>query len=111
MIYSCQSFSINLALRSLVRACPHYIKKKLDTLNVNILHDKGKHDGNSSTSNGSSTNITSSSADIDIEIEEQIGQSMFNFSRMRPALQRAVSNRTSKYVGILRIFDIISLVI
>lgn len=43
MIDSGQSFSINLALRSLVRAYPHYIKKKLDTLNVNILHDKGKH--------------------------------------------------------------------
>ncbi|OHT07051.1 hypothetical protein TRFO_24695 [Tritrichomonas foetus] len=113
LIDSGQNFSIDISFKTFVRTYPNYIKKGIIGIRGNFINKMAHGHGSSSGSSNSadkSYSLTTNS-EIDIELEEQIGQTMFTFSRMRLALQRALISRKSKYIKMMNLSILIAFIV
>lgn len=103
LIDSGKNYSVDMAFRSLIRTYPDYVKKQLVTISGYIVHEqKGGGSATASSTGGGSSFSSATASDIDMEMEERIGQSLFSASRMRLALQRAFQSRHSKHAKQLK---------
>ena len=102
LIDSGKNYSVDMAFRSLIRTYPDYVKKQLVTLNGYIIHEHKGPSGSANNSTTGSSFSTATASDLDVEMEERIGQSLFNASRMRLALQRTFQSRHSKHARYLK---------
>ena len=110
------NFSVDYSFKFFIRMYPFYIKKKLVDLHGNIHNDKNSSNASRSNSSMKSSNSSSSSnaasttinAEMTLELEEQIGQQLFKYCRMRLALQRTLIGRSSKFLKLMNMMILIS---
>ncbi|OHT03849.1 Adenylate and Guanylate cyclase catalytic domain containing protein [Tritrichomonas foetus] len=100
MIESGRNYNVDTCYRHFVMTFPQFLKKNIIDMKGNFIKiSRGKKSGSvSSTSinNSSSQGISmtsSSSAQLDLQVEECIGKNLLKNARVRLALQRATQNR------------------
>ena len=79
-----------------MRTYPHYLKKGIIGVRGNLISKITSHSARGSISSNSadkSLSASTSDSDFDMELEEQLGQTLFTHSRTRIALQRALQSR------------------
>ena len=109
-----KNFSIDLSFKSFVRTYPHYLKKGIIGVRGNLISKITSHSARGSISSNSadkSLSASTSDSDFDMELEEQLGQTLFTHSRTRIALQRALQSRESKYIRCMKIAIIIGFLV
>ena len=100
------SFAVDNCFRMFIRHYPEYLKKGILDLKGNLVKKSfAKKGSQSSTSKSGGNSSSKSLTDItfDVELEETIGKKIFRNSRTRIALHHAISERTSKKVGAIKI--------
>jgi len=110
MIELGKNYAVDICFRSFVRSYPDYIKKKiLDTKGNNV---SGPHKHSQQSPDSPDTNSNSSENHlIDADLEESIGKQLFNHTKMRLALERALNGRKPAAVRTLPLLTIINLVL
>ena len=85
------NFSTDFCYRSMIKSNPIYLKKKILDLKGNVVMNKNTSDGshNSSNNHYSSSGGSSDSFDIDLRLQEKIGNELIHGSKIRIALQHA----------------------
>jgi len=104
-----KNFSVDYSFRSLVRAYPHYLKKRIVDVSGNILVLKSGHHSSSSNDRSDKGSLTNSTGELDAEVEESIGKQLFRHSRMRLALHHAVRDKKTTPAILIPVFAYISL--
>ncbi|KAK8837861.1 hypothetical protein M9Y10_035800 [Tritrichomonas musculus] len=100
MIESGRNFSVDMCFRLFVKNFPQYLKKHIIDVKGNFFRDSKKQGGghssvssNNSSKNSFSSSNTSSSVVIDGQVEEEIGRSLINQSRIRLAMQKSTQTK------------------
>lgn len=111
-IESGSSFSVDMSFRSMVRAFPQYLTKKIVDLQGRIiknvipeeLRNSASVTANTTISNGTSSSSFSSALDNDVE--DHLGRITFKMSRVRLALQRTLSRKMPKPILLIKEFSV-----
>jgi len=106
-----KSFSVDYCFRSLIRSFPHYLKKRIVDISGNIISQKSGRHSNSSNERSDRNTFTSSTGELDAEIEESLGKQMYRQSRMRLALHHAVKGKRPISSTCIPTFTYVSLIV
>lgn len=104
------NFSIDLSFRSLVRCYPDYLKKSVLDLKGNVILKRGKKDGGSSANDKSSGSATAQ-LEIDAEMENTLGKSLFRHAKLRVALHHSIKERQLGAVSGVPIAAILTVIV
>lgn len=106
LIEAGKNFAVDYAFRSLIRACPEYIKMRVVDLKGNWIHEK--ENGTSSESSGKQAcSSYTSSSDLDAKLEESIGKTMIKNAKLRLAFQNTLKNRKSNSIQKMTFYSLI----
>jgi len=90
-------FAVDLCFRQFVRTFPKYIKEKIIDPKGNIVGVE--KNGSQKAEQFDSSSFSDDLQMMDIEMEETIGRQMFNHTKLRLAMTRALKGRKPKSLG------------
>jgi len=113
LIEAGQNFSIDLCFRSMVSCFPGYLKKKVLDVKGNPIKAHGKKKGTQNSQSHSSNPVGSfsTSNEFDARLEEEVGKTIIQQSKMRLALQHSTKERKANNSYRLTSYNIFTLIL
>lgn len=105
------SFAVDQAFRNFIYTFPLYVKRKVVDLRGNLIKSNKNKSGSKSSTSSNGLSTLTSMTEMDAEIQDRIGRSMFKQSRMRLSMQSAIEDRPSAYLTRLLIVAILALIV